>query len=175
MLIPAEAPEEGGFEILTWPILDRSDCFTSALKVLAVLTVPLTDLISLVVYAVVATEITPLSTPLKINCSPATKLPLVLYAVTSVELLTPYLKYPIAPLDFPLIWVGTVNVVGLFKAILVYGWISYKAISHSFKSVLLTSYEPDSKAKSYTRANPISLPAAVVPAAPTLWSLRLTV
>ena len=106
---------------------------------LAVLTVPLTDLISLALYAVIATPTFPLSVPLKINASPAINFPLVLYTVRSVELLNAYLTYPVAPLDFPLTWVGTVKVLGVFKAILVYGWISYKAISHSFKLVLLTS------------------------------------
>ena len=45
-----------------------------------------------------------------------------------------YLRYPVAPLDFPLMWVGTTKAFfGLvFKVMLVYVWISYKAISHSF-------------------------------------------
>ena len=49
VLIPAEAPDEGGFVILTSPILENTLNLTSALNVLAVLTVPLIDLISLVV------------------------------------------------------------------------------------------------------------------------------
>ena len=67
------------------------------------LTVPLIDLISLVVYAVAPAEINPSSIPLIINCSPVIKVPLVLYMVTAVELLTAFLKYPVAPLDLPLI------------------------------------------------------------------------
>ena len=63
----------------------------------------------------------------------------------------------------------------VFKVIFVYVWISYKAISHSFSLGIEVLYDPDSKAKSYTRANPISLPAAVVSAVPTLLSLKLTV
>jgi len=84
-------------------MLENTLCLTSALNVLAVLTVPLIDLISLVLYDVDPTEIFPLSTPLKINCSPVINLPLVLYKVTSVELVTALLKNPVAPLDFPLI------------------------------------------------------------------------
>ena len=64
--------------IWTSPMLEKIVCFTSALKVLAVLTVPLIDLISLVVYAVDPADIFPLSVPLKINCSPVINLPLVL-------------------------------------------------------------------------------------------------
>ena len=66
------------------------------------LTVPRIDLISLVLWAVVAAATFPLSTPLNMNCSPVINLPLVLYAVTAVPALTPYLKYPVAPLDLPL-------------------------------------------------------------------------
>ena len=134
--IPADAPDVGGSVILTSPIVNKLVCLTSALKVLAVLTVPLIDLISLVVYAVAPAEIFPLSTPLNINCSPVIKVPLVLYMVTAVELLTAFLKYPVAPLDLPLIWVGIERDVGVFKATSVYGWISYKAISHSLRSAL---------------------------------------
>ena len=47
--IPKDAPEVVAALILTSPTLANKDCFTSALKVLAVLTVPLIDLISLVV------------------------------------------------------------------------------------------------------------------------------
>ena len=54
-----------------------------------------------------------------------------LYMVSAVELLTAFLKYPVAPLDLPLIWVGIERDVGVFKATSVYGWISYKAIYHS--------------------------------------------
>ena len=50
--------------------------------------------------------------------------------VSAVELLTAFLKYPVAPLDLPLIWVGIERDVGVFKATSVYGWISYKALSH---------------------------------------------
>ena len=46
--IPKYAPEVVAILILTSPILNNTLCFTSALKVLAVLTVPLIDLISLV-------------------------------------------------------------------------------------------------------------------------------
>ena len=63
-------------------------------------------------------------------------LPLVLYKVTSVELVTALLKNPVAPLDFPLTWVGTASVAGVFKAAYVYVWISYNAISHSFSLAL---------------------------------------
>ena len=38
--IPADAPEVGGSVILTSPKFEYTDCFTSELKVLAVLTVP---------------------------------------------------------------------------------------------------------------------------------------
>ena len=47
--IPADAPDVGGSVILTSPMLNKELCFTSALKVLAVPTVPRIDLISLVV------------------------------------------------------------------------------------------------------------------------------
>ena len=101
--IPADDPEVVAPLTLTCPIVTIGVCFTSALNVFAVLTVPRIDLISLVLYAVDPTEIFPLSTPLKINCSPVINLPLVLYAVTAVPAFTSYLKYPVAPLDFPLI------------------------------------------------------------------------
>ena len=57
----------------------------------------------------------------------------------------------------------------------VYVWMSYKEISHVFKFGVDVLYDPDSKAKSYTLATPISFPADVVEVTPSLWSLRLTV
>ena len=117
--IPADDPEVVAALTLTCPIVTIGVCFTSALNVFAVLTVPRIDLISLVLYAVDPTEIFPLSTPLKINCSPVINSPLVLYAVRAVPAFISYLKYPVAPLDFPLMWVGTGKVAAVFKVILV--------------------------------------------------------
>ena len=57
----------------------------------------------------------------------------------------------------------------------VYGWISYRVISHSLISDATLEYDPDSSAWSYTRARPISLPAGVVLVTPILESLRLIV
>ena len=76
--IPKYAPSVVAALILTSPILENTLWITSPLKVLAVETVPWIDLTSFVLYEVDPAEILPLSIPLKINCSPVIKFPLVL-------------------------------------------------------------------------------------------------
>ena len=84
-------------------------------------------------------------------------------------LLVAVLRKAVAPLDCPLIWVGTVNVIGVFNTNVVYICRSHNAISHWLVSAFWVLYDPDSKAKSYNLATPISDPAApTCPASITL-------
>ena len=73
VLIPPDAAV-----MLTNPTLAITDCLTSALNVPAAPTVANTDLTCSDPYAVVATEILVLSTPLNMNSSPSLNLPLTL-------------------------------------------------------------------------------------------------
>ena len=100
--------------ISTWPILKSGDCLTSAVKVDALPTIPYKDFTSFDEYAVIAVETLVFSIPSKINFSPITKVPFVLYAVIIPEFVALYLKNPTAPLDLPLMWVGDVKVIGSF-------------------------------------------------------------
>ena len=67
-----------------------------------------------------AVETLVFSIPSKINLSPREKVPLVLYTVKEVLSVTSDLRYPTAPLDFPLTCVGVERVIGSFNVIVVY-------------------------------------------------------
>ena len=88
--------------ICTDPISTKFDCLISAVKVDALPTIPYNDFTSFVEYEVTAVETLVFSIPSKINFSPTTNVPFVLYAVIIPEFGALYFKNPTAPLDLPL-------------------------------------------------------------------------
>ena len=68
-------------------------------------------------------------------------------------------------------------VIAWFKVISLNVCTSNNEISYSFTFELVALYDPDSKAKSYTLATPISFPIIDPPVGKPLclWALRLTI
>ena len=103
--------------------------------------------------------------------------PCVSYKVKDVLFETDDLKNPVAPLNLPSTNTGVESVWLVFKVTSVNVWISYNEMSYSLTLPLVALYDPDSKAKSYTLARPISFPVAIpelIGSPICLWSLRLT-
>ena len=82
------------------------------------------------------------STPLKINFSPTLNLPFTSYAVAIPELETSNLRCAVAPVAFPLIWIGVCSVTGAFNSNSTYGLTSYNARSQLLVSRLSLLYVP---------------------------------
>ena len=171
--------------IVASPNINWSFCTTSLTKLWAAPTFPSnpsvgpakSDFTSDTPNEVIANATRVSSIPLNMRGSFGTISPCVSYKVKDVLFETDDLKNPVAPLNLPSTNTGVESVWLVFKVTSVNVWISYNEMSYSLTLPLVALYDPDSKAKSYTLARPISFPVAMpelIGSPICLWSLRLT-